>query len=141
MTRYRGYRTKLLRNTTGTTYVQVPQVLEIGEVGSSRGQIDGTAFGDEWTYILGGIQDGSEIEIRLAFDHADTQHQAMKTDYDAGTEKKYHLEHPDMTGTNAGVEITTTPLSFRRNFAIDGTVEALITLKVVNPGMTFYTPA
>jgi hypothetical protein len=139
MTKYRGYRTKLLRNTTGTTYVQVGQVLELGDVGSTRSLIDVTAHGDEWTDNLAGIQDGAEMTVRLAFDHVDAQHTALKADYDAGTIKKFHIEHPDMTGANNGVELSAVVTSFVRRQPVDGAVEAEVTLKIVNPGVVLYT--
>jgi hypothetical protein len=139
MTKYRGYRMKLLRNTTGTTYVQVGQLLELGDVGSNRSLIDVTGHGDEWTDNLAGIQDGSEVTVRLAFDHVDAQHTALKADYDTGAIKKFHLEHPDMTGTNNGVEFTAISTAFIRRSALDGAVEAEVTLKIVNPGVVLYT--
>lgn len=141
MTKYRGYRAVFKRNTTGTTYVTVGQILELGDVGSTRNLLDVTAHGDEWADYLGGIQDGSEVAVRLAVDHADAQHTALKSDYDTGVTKKFHVEHPDMTGTDAGVELNAIVTSYVRRWPIDGAAEAEVTLKIVNPGVALYTPA
>lgn len=138
MTKYRGYRAILRRNTTGSTYATVGQVLEIGDVGSTRALIDVSAHGDEWMDFLGGRQDGTEFSVRVAFDPADAQHVAMKTDYDNGTTKLYHLEHPDIVGR--GLEFTATLNGYLERAPQGGGYEAAVNFKIVNPGVTTYVP-
>jgi hypothetical protein len=135
MTKYRGYRAIFQRNTTGSTYVTIANVLEIGEVGSTRALVDVTAHGDEWMDFLGARQEGTEFEIRTAYDPNDAQHTALKTDYDAGTSKKYHMIHPDITGSTAGVELTAIITGWRVNPPQDGAYTATAQLKIVNPGV------
>ena len=137
MPKYPGYKMVLSRNTTGSTYVTVGQVLDIGDVGSTRALIDVTAYGDDWSDFLSGIQEGSEMSIRVALDPADSQHTALKDDYDNNVgPKKFHLEHPDHT---QGLELTATQTSYVRRFPMDGAYEAVIGLKIVDPGVTTYT--
>jgi hypothetical protein len=137
MTKYRGYRALLSRNTTGSTYATVGQILETGDAGSTRELIDVTAHGDEWMDFLGSRQEGTEFTLRLAFDPADTQHAALKADYDAGTSKKFHVVHPDITGSTAAVEFTAITTGFLIRDPMDGAHEAELTLKIVNPGVAF----
>lgn len=135
MTKYRGYRSTLSRNTTGSTYVTIGQILETGDAGSTRDLIDVTAHGDEWMDFLGGRQEGSEFTLRVAYDPNDAQHTALKTDYDAGTSKKYHIVQPDITGSTAAVEFTAIITAWLVRDPNDGAHEAEMTLKIVNPGV------
>lgn len=137
MAKYKGYKAVLKRNTTGTTYATVGQVLEIGEVGSTRALIDVTAHGDEWMDWLTGRQDGTEVTVNVALDPVDAQHLALKTDYDAGTQKKFRMEHPDFP--TRGLEFTTVITSYRERAEQGGAYQALITLKIVNPGVAVVT--
>lgn len=135
MAKYRGYRTILSRNTTGVTFVAVAQVLEIGDYGSSRGLIDVSAHGDEWMDFLGGRQEGNEFTVRLAFDPADSQQVAIKSDYDNSVAKKYRITHPDFV---RGVELNTINIGYLERPPQDGAYEAEVSLKIVSPGMTTF---
>ena len=139
MTKYRGYRAIFARNSTGSTYVTVGQLMDIGDVGSTRDMIDVSAHGDEWMDFLAGRQEGTEFELTYAYDPNDATHTALKTDYDAATSKKYHLTHPDITGSTAGVELTAIITGWRVNAPQDGAYTAVATLKIVNPGVTLIT--
>jgi hypothetical protein len=139
MTKYRGYRATFARNTTGSTYVVIGQILDIGEVGSERETIDVTAHGDEWMDFLVGRQEGAEFDLQYAYDPNDVQHTALKTDYDAGTSKKYHLMHPDITGSSAGIELTALIRGWRVGAPMDGAYTATATLKIVTPGVVLIT--
>lgn len=134
--KYRGYRAKLQRNTSGSTYVDIGNILEIGEIGSERELIDVSAHGDEWMDWLVGRQEGTEFGIRYAYDPNDAQHTALKTDYDAGASKKFRLIHPDITGSSAGVELTAVIRGWNVSPPQDGAYTAMATLKIVNPGVT-----
>lgn len=134
MAKYRGYRAKLERNTTGSTYVNVGQILELGEVGSTRALMDVSAHGDEWMDFLGGRQEGTELMVRVAVDPLDAQLTALKSDYDSGLTKKFHVTHPDYARI---VELTAVSVGYLERYPQDGAVEAEITLKIVNPGVVF----
>ena len=136
MTKYRGYRAVFSRNTTGSTYVTIGQVLEIGEIGSTRATIDVSAHSEEWMDFLTGKQEGEEFDLRYAYDPNDAQHTALKTDYDAGLSKKFRLTHPDITGSSAGVELTALITSWKVAAPQDGAYTGIATLKIVNPGVT-----
>lgn len=132
MTKYRGYRMTLNRNTTGSTYAVVGQVLEIGDVGSTRDLIDVSAHGDEWMDFLGGRQEGTEVTIRYAYDPADSQQAQIKSDYDNSVTKLYQLIHPDFAQK---VQFTTVSIGYLVRPPQDGAYEAEITLKIVSPGV------
>src|SRR5918994_4902612 len=140
MTKYAGGLAVLKRNTTGSTYVTVVQVLDMGDVGYNRAQIDVTAYGDSWTDTLAGLKEGTEFTLTVAYDPNDTQHQALKADFDAGTTKKYQLSHPGISPTtNAGWEFTVVPLNFVASAPQDGAWQAVLTFKIVNPGVVAVT--
>ena len=137
MTKYQGYKAVLSYNTTGSTYVDIGQVMEIGDIGSTRGLIDVSAYGDEWSDFLGGRQEGTEFTVRLAFDPADTSHDFLKTNYDdGGLVKTYHMEHPDMA--TRGLEFTAIQTGYLERSPQDGAWEVEITYKVVEPGVSEY---
>lgn len=142
MTKYRGFRAVFKRNTSGSTYVTIGQVLELGDVGSNRNLIDVTAYGDAWADYLGGVQDGTEVTLRVAFDPNDAQHAAMKADYDAGTTKNYQLQQPDISpNTTAAFQFPAIITQFVGRAPMDGAWESEMTLKIVNPGVTQVTPS
>lgn len=134
MTKYAGRTITFARNTTGSTYVNIGQVLELGKVGSSRDLIDASAYGDTWMDYLVGLQDGAEVAMRIAFDPADTQHVALKGDYDAGTSKKFHLVNTAITPART-LEVTAIATEYLEGGDLDGVYEAEVTLKIVNPGV------
>ena len=105
MTKYQGWKAVLSYNTTGTTYVDIGQVMEIGDIGSTRDLIDVSAYGDEWNDFLGGRQDGSEFTVRIALDPADTTLEDIKDNYDAGGNGE-EVPHraPRHRRTRAGVQ-------------------------------------
>ena len=138
MTKVAGYKAVLKRNTTGTTYVNIGQLLEIGDIGSTRARLDATAHGDEWMDFVSSVQEGNEVTIRYAFDPADAQQVALKSDYDNNVTKKFRMEHPGYP--TRGIEFTAISSGYLERVPIDGIYEAEVTLKIVNPGVTTYVP-
>lgn len=136
MTKYGARDATLARNTTGTTYVVIGQVLEIGDIGSERGLNDASAYGDDWKDYVLGQQDGSEFPIRCAYDSADAQQAALEDDYDASTPIKFHLEVPPSTD---GVEFTALVTAKTYRAPLEGVYEVEFGMKIVNPGITAYT--
>lgn len=139
MTKTAGFLGFLKRNTTGSTYVTIGQIISIGEVGFDRGLIDVSAHGDLVSDFIAGRSEGAEVELVLAWDPADTQHQAMKTDFDAATQtvRNYELQHPSWTTAyrfpaifmHWGVEATD-----------DASMEGHMTLKITG-AVTAVTPS
>src|SRR5262245_55617369 len=99
MTKVAGYNGFIKRNSTGSTYVTIGQIMSIGPVGSERNLIDVSAHGDQWADFVVGRQEGTEVALVIAFDPLDSQHVALKTDYDASTQtaRNYQLQHPAFT--------------------------------------------
>jgi len=134
VTKYRGADITFARNTTGSTYVNITQVLELGRPGFSRDSTDATAYGDAWTDYLPGLNDGDELPITVAFDPADAQHIALKADVDAGLKKKFHLVNTAITPTRT-LEITAIPISSNEGGDKDGVYEMQTVWKIVTPGV------
>jgi hypothetical protein len=141
VTKVAGYNGILKRNTTGTTYVTVGQIMSLGPVGSERNLIDVSAHGDAWADYVMGRQDGNEVELTVAYDPADAQHVAMKTDYDASTPttKNYQLQHPAFA-THA-LQFPAYTTKYEEEATDDGAYEAHITFKIVTPGVSVVTPS
>jgi hypothetical protein len=141
VTKVAGYNGFLKRNTTGSTYVTVGQIMSIGPVGSERALIDVSAHGDAWSDFVIGRQEGNEVELTIAFDPADAQHTAMKTDYDATTpaSRNYQLQHSAFATRALQFPALTT--KYEEEATDDGAYEAHITFKIVNPGVSVVTPS
>lgn len=134
-----GFLGFLKRNTTGSTYVAIGQIMSLSAVGSERNQIDVSAHGDLWEDIIPGRLAGTEVDLVVAFDPLDAQHVAIKTDYDAGTQtvRNYQLQHPAYT--TRCLQFPAYVVAYEEEATDDGAYEMHCTFKIVNPGMT--TPA
>jgi hypothetical protein len=141
VTKVAGYNGFLKRNTTGSTYATVGQIMSLSAVGSERALIDVSAHGDSWSDFVMGRQEGTEVELTIAFDPADAQHVALKTDYDAVTpaSRLYELQHPAFATRALRFPAYTT--QYEEEATDDGAYEAHVTFKIVSPGVTVVTPS
>ncbi len=141
MTKVAGYNGILKRNTTGSTYATVGQIMSISAVGSDRALIDVSAHGDQWSDFVIGRQEGKEVSLVVAYDPNDAQHVAMKTDYDASTPtvRNYQLQHPAFA-THA-LQFPAYTTTYEEEATDGGAYEAHITFKIVNPGVSVVTPS
>lgn len=137
MTKYAG-RELVLRIITAATPLgeTVGQVTSLSNAGSSRDLIDASAYGDDWKDYVVGQQDGSEVDIELAYDPADGGHAALLTAYDAGTPEDFEMQH-----TSAGFHIGFTALvtTVERGAERDGLLMMAATLKILSPGVSDLT--
>src|SRR4030095_8403586 len=127
-------------NQTSGNYVTIQQILTVGAVGSSRGQIDVSAHGDLWSDTIPGRLDGNEIDVVLLWDPADSQHQAIKADYDASTQtsRNYQLQHPAWA---TAYQFPALIFALEFEATDDGGMEGHFTLKIITPGVTTVTPS
>src|SRR5262245_48997702 len=141
MTKVAGFNGFIKRNTTGSTYVTVGQIMSLSEVGSERNLIDVSAHGDSWADFVAGRQEGTEVELVIAFDPADAQHVALKTDYDASTpvSRNYELQHPAFA--SRAIRFPGLPIKYAEEATDDGAYEAHVTFKTVCPGLSVVTPS
>ena len=141
MTKVAGYNGFLKRNTTGSTYVTVAQIMSIGPVGSERALIDVSAHGDQWADFVTGRQEGDAVDIVISFDPNDSQHVGLKTDYDATTPvaRNYQLQHPSFT--TRALQFPGLIMKYEEEATDAGAYEAHVTFKIVNPGVSVVTPS
>lgn len=136
MTKYSAQSAVLKRNTTGSTYVLIGQVLEMGDIGSERGLNDASVYGETWKDFVLGQQEGEEFTIRCAYDSVDASQTAMATDYDTAAVKKYHLE---VAPSPSGIEFTAIITSKKYRAPREGVYEVEFGMKIVSPGVTTFT--
>ena len=141
MAKVAGFNGFLKRNSTGSTYVTVAQIMSLGPVGSERNLIDVSAHGDQWADFVVGRQEGNEVELTIAYDPADAQHTAIKTDYDAVTPatRNYQLQHSAFA-THA-LQFPAYVTKYEEEATDDGAYEAHVTFKIVSPGVSVVTPS
>ena len=106
----------------------VGQVTSLGPAGSSRDLIDASCYGDAFKYYVVGQTDGSEIEVGVSYDPANTQHIAMKTAYDAGTSTAFTILHAASSMSMAFNAMVT---KFERGGERDGLLTLTATLKII----------
>ncbi|MGH7206892.1 MAG: hypothetical protein ACREI2_11870 [Nitrospiraceae bacterium] len=140
MAKFAGYLGFLKRNTTGPTYVTIPQILSISPVGSERGKIDVSAHGDAWSDFILGRQEGREVAVVLLWDPNNTQHQGIKADYDTLTQasRNYELQHPSWT---SAYQFPALVLDWEVEATDDGGMEGHFSLQIVSPGITNVNPS
>lgn len=121
--------------TAGTVakFNSVGQVTSLGNAGSSRDLIDASAYGDDWKDYVVGQQDGSELEVEVAYDPVATGHLALKSAYNAGTPTLFGMNHAE-SGFDIAFSALTT--KFERGAERDGLLKLMASLKILNPGVT-----
>lgn len=141
MTKVAGFNGFLKRNTTGSTYVTINQIMSLSEVGDERSLIDASAHGDPYADFVVGRREGTVVELVLAFDPADAQHTALFTDYTATTptSRLYELQHASFL-THA-VRFPGLPTKWSQEATDDGVYEMHFEMKIVSPGPTIVTPS
>ena len=112
-------------------YIAVPQVVNIGEVGSERSLIDVTNLASTLREYAVAIPDGAEIDIDLQYGGiADLVQGALKTDLDNGTVRNFRVtltDSPATTWTFAGL-VT----SFKIGVPIDSVVPLTVRIKITD---------
>jgi len=122
------------------TYNTVTQIGTVTAVGSNRALIDVSAHGDLWADFLPGRQEGVEVTLTVMWDPTVTTHTNMKADYDsvAVATRYYELQHPNWASAYRFPAITS---QWEVEATDAGAMEAHITLKIVNPGVSSVTPS
>ena len=110
-------------------YVAIPQILNIGEVGSERSLIDVTNLASTLREYAVAIPDGAEIDLDFQYGgKADLVQAALKTDMDAGTVRSFRVtltDSPATTWTFSGL-VT----SFKIGAPIDSVVPLTVRIKI-----------
>lgn len=135
MTKYAGRQLELLIGDGGNpeSFAVVGQVTSLGEAGSSRDLIEASAYGDDWKDYIVGQQDGAELEVRVAYDPANAQHDAIQAAYNNATKRNFQLRH---TPAGFHVQFPAYVTELTRGAERDGLLQLSATLKIVAPGVT-----
>jgi hypothetical protein len=126
------YASRSLVLSIGAVPAIVGQVTSLGDAGSSRDLIDASAYGDDWKDYVVGQQDGSEVEVEVAYDPAASAHTAMIAAYEAGTPTDFEMQHT-AAAFHVGFSALVTALA--RGGERDGLLHMTATLKILNPGV------
>ncbi len=129
MTKYGGR--DLVIEFNGTT---VGQVMDFPQFGSTRGQINASTYGDEWTDTVPGLQDGSEGTITIAYDPANTGHTAVETAYTT-TPDDTHVWTVTHVPAGRQWDVSSKLVSLEWSGPLDGVFSMLVGIKIVNPGV------
>jgi len=114
--------------------VPITQMTSFDPVGSTRGSIDASAYGDEWTSTVVGLQDGNEVNYTIAFDPSETSHQDLVDHYTTTPDDVAILTvaHADASATYYASVVHTAQSV---GGALDGLFELTGTFKIVEPGV------
>lgn len=116
-----------------------PQLVEFGPFGSTRSLIDASVYGEDWTSFVAGLQDGSEVSFRIAYDPDDTEHQGLIALYESDdTSCTLTVEH-SASGFEATIACILT--SLLTESPKDGLFALTGTFKIVNPGVQITSPS
>lgn len=135
MAKYRGTDCVWKRATASdfVTLATIPNLREVTPgLGGQLGQFDQSAYGDAWMDFGAGQKEGDEVTFTLQYDPANTAHQNLKTDADAGATMWIQTEH---TPATRKWRTTMTGLGARVNPDRTGSLELQITGKIVSPGV------
>ncbi len=115
----------------GTT---VGNLMDFPQFGSTRGQVDASTYGDEWTDTIPGLQDGDEGTMTIAYDPANTGHTAIETAYTT-TPDNVHVWTVTHVPAGRQWDVSTKLVGLHWQGAIDGVFQMLVDIKIVNPGV------
>jgi hypothetical protein len=109
-------------------YVVIPQVTDVGTVGSDRGLIDVTNLSSTAREYKKAIKDGQELTLTINYDPDDAQHAALRTDNDAETARSYRVTFSDSPAQTVTFNGLVTNWSVG-NIVIDNVLTLSVTIK------------
>ena len=85
------------RGTTGTTFTEIPHLMEVPELGSSPEKIDITTLADTSKRYIPGIKDYGDLVFKFLYDNraAGANYRVFKGMEDAGSAITFQLRYPD----------------------------------------------
>jgi hypothetical protein len=135
LAKYRGTDTVWKRATASdfVTLATIPNLREVSPgLGGALAQFDQSSYGDVWMDFGAGQKEGDEVTLTLQYDPANTAHQNLKTDADAGSTMWVQAEH---TPSNRKFRTTGTGLGARVVPDRTGSLLLEIRFKIVTPGV------
>lgn len=130
MTKYGGRDLEIAFNGTF-----VGQVMSFPAFGSTRGEIDASAYGEEWQDTVPGQMAGTTGTITIAADVADAGQDAIELAYttDPDTAQTWTVTH---TGGGGQWDVAAKTLGVSREGQLDGVFTLSVDVKIVEPGVT-----
>jgi hypothetical protein len=133
--KYRGTDTVWKRATASdfVTLATIPNVREVTPgLGGALATFDQSAYGDVWMDFGAGQKEGDDVTMTMQYDPANTAHQNLKTDCDAGATMWIQAEH---TPSNRKFRTTATGTGARVVPDRTGSLAVEIHFKIVSPGV------
>jgi predicted secreted protein len=140
MAKYKGKGTKLQYSTdSGTTFVDVAQILDVSPPSESGNSIDVTTHDSPGNHseFVAGLRDGGEVALSIAFDPEDTaSHAKLKELFDSGEVLPWRVVFP--SANSAHMQFDGFVNSFSGETPQDDKITADCSLKVT--GKPVLTP-
>lgn len=107
---------------------------QFGTFGSSRDQIDASAYNEDWKSYVTGQQDGDELPVVFAYDPDDAGQASISDAYDSDpdTPVTWTVTH---VATGAAWDITTILVSCNRGGQLGELLQLNVGAKIVEPGV------
>ena len=119
---------------TFLTVATIPNVKEVTPgIGSTRGEFDQSAYGDEWMDFGAGQREGDEFTLKLAYDPTNAVHVLLKSDYDTPAANVWI--RASSASSDWRWNITAVPRAWRPVFDRNGNQEVDVVLRIVQPGV------
>jgi len=89
--------TRLFHRTGGTTFVEIPHLMEVPELGGTPEKIDVTTLADTSRRYIPGIKDFGDLVFKFLYDNraAGANYRTLKSMEDAGNMVTFQLRYPD----------------------------------------------
>ena len=91
--------TKIFHRTGGTTFVEIPHLMEVPELGSTPEKIDVTTLSDTSKRYIPGIKDFGDLVFKFLYDNstAGANYRVLKNMENAGLAVPFQIRYPDGT--------------------------------------------
>lgn len=124
---------KISYEKTGGTFVEIPDLQEVPELGGAAEKVEVTTLADGAKRYIKGIVDYGDLSFKFLYDNskADSSYRVLKGIEDEETIKKFKVEFPDKTvfafsasvNTKVNSASVNAPLTFNANLTLNSKIE------------------
>lgn len=135
MTKYAGRYLEIMIGDPDESGEPLPvgQLRTFGDFGSTRAEIDASAYLEDWTDTVLGQQDGSAVPFEIVYDPADEGHIELIAIYNSGEPAVFQAHHEP---ADLHCRIPALITEMRRGSARDGLLSLTGSMKIKSPGVT-----